>query len=179
MKFTTKRLFIGIRFENSKHQIEEFREKYLRILPVRFIPIKNLHVTLIPPWNEKNTENVKSLLLQQKNWVKPFYIEFTQVTFGPNKKHPRLIWAEGNPSRQLAVLKNSLEKLLNKSPLRRDFRLHMTLARFNQRDFKKFSIRKVEERISWRQKVTEFSLYESILQPGGVKYKILANISLV
>ncbi len=152
-------------------------EKAFSKLPVRWLLGKNLHITLVPPWYEENIEAV----IQKLNTVKStgvFDIEFNKVTFGPDPKRPRLIWAEGEASKPIVELKTALEKILNKEPERRLFRLHLTLARFRPETFSSFPIKELNEKVFWRDRVTSFLLMESRLSREGADYTTLREFPI-
>jgi 2'-5' RNA ligase len=147
---------------------------------LRWLSPKNLHVTLVPPWYQDDIQDVIDRL--QKVHGQPFAISFNQITFGPNPKAPRLIWAKGKASAELSDLKLSVEQILNTAindgRHLLQYQPHITLARFRAEDFGKFKARHLDEKISWHQKVESFALYESHLSPQGADYEILAEFKL-
>lgn len=171
-----RRIFIGIKASNKlQDEIKKWREKYIKILNVRWVPDKNLHVTLFPPWNEENPEELKCKL----NFLRKmphFFIKFNQVSYGPDKREKRLIWAKGEESKEMINLKKIIEEALLKKSINRTFKIHLTLARFKPRHFRLFKIKTLNENISWIEKVDSFSIFESKTLPSGAKYKILKEI---
>ncbi len=171
-----KRIFIGIKFRGNKKDLRVFRKKYSN-LSLRFISDKNLHITLIPPWYEENVSGIVSFLKEIK-LPSSFNVRLAKVELAPNKRKPHLIWAQGKAPKKLLHLKKIIEQKLNKFNFKREFKLHLTLARFKTRDFKKFPIKKIEEKINWNFKVSSFILYESILGKNGSKYRIIEKFKL-
>jgi 2'-5' RNA ligase len=142
------RVFIGIKIgEELQKKILEW-EKYYKNLPVRWLAPENLHITLIPPWEENIIEKAKGKLESIKKGK--FEIVFDKISFGPDSRYPRLIWAEGNL-------------------------FHLTLARFDPKKFKDFPIKKLNEKVDWQEKVSEVCLFQSF--PNSV-YKILHKVPL-
>ncbi len=138
----------------------------------------NIHITLIPPWREKDIEKVKQLLrLSIKNYH-PFKAEFNRISFGPNAKKPRLIWIEGKESKAMLSLKENLEKVLKKKKEKRDFKPHITIARFKEKDYFGFRIKEINGKVSWIENIEAIYLYESKTLPSGAEYKILGKIKL-
>ena len=164
-----KRIFVGIPILDHIHL--GFAQNLRQEKNIRWILPKNLHVTLAPPWYEKDINGIINRLKKVK--ANPFEITFNKISFGPNPKAPRLIWASGKAPEEIIKLKTSIEQVLSKQPEDRKFQMHATLARFKAEDFKKFGIHQLEETVSWRQKAEKFALYESHLSPQGADYEIL------
>ena len=153
-------------------------EKNYWNLPVRWLKGKNLHITLIPPWEEENIEKIKVALKMIKGNVGPFEIVFEKVEFGPHFDKPRLIWAEGQPPKEIIDLKNKLEKTLGVRGDTRPFQLHLTLARFRPETFSSFPVKQLREEVYWLEQVTSIVLMESHLLPKGSDYEVLEEVKL-
>lgn len=172
-----KRVFVGIKIgQDLYHSIDKWRKKYQN-LPIRWISNENLHVTLIPPWYEeegKVGEIIREIgeigVIRE---IGGFEISFSRICFGPTKRHPRLIWAEGEALRELIELKESVGRVLQKKPERRDYKLHLTLARFKLNEYNILPTENINDRILWKQNITEFYLFESRLSAKGAEYRIL------
>lgn len=175
----SKRIFVGIKASNSLlKEIKFWRVKYEKKLKVRWIADKNLHLTLIPPWYEKDIKQVKTILNNMTIELEPFTIQYIKVSFGPSKSHPRLIWATGKSSKRSIHLKILLEKKLEKTKEKRQFKPHLTIARFREKDFSGFPIKELNEKVNWIQKVNSFILFESKLSRKGAEYQVLEKIKL-
>lgn len=175
-----KRIFIAIgASEELQRKIKTWREKSSLKGP-RWLEGKNLHITLIPPWyeDEAGLERIKKLLLDFE-MPKSFEAHFQKITYGPDLKRPRLIWLEGEAPRELVELKNNLEKILDKRPEKRPLKLHLTIARFRPENFSSFSIKKLDEKINWREKISSVVLMESKLSSAGADYEIIFEKKLV
>src|SRR3989344_8389345 len=123
------RVFVAIKIsEELQKRILEWEEKY-KALPVRWLPPENLHITLIPPWEEKNVEEVKSKLskLSKLSKTGEFDILFNKVSFGPKPEHPRLIWAEGKSPENFKKLRKNTEQILGVYNNHPDEYIHVTL----------------------------------------------------
>ena len=163
--------------DNLQAEILEWEKGYSS-LPVRWLEGKNLHITLVPPWYEDDIEHIKEILSSIREKFGGFEIAFERVTYGPDPKRPRLIWAEGETPKALVALKAKIEEALGIRPESRPFKLHLTIARFRPEDFSQFSIKKLDERVSWHDAVRSFTLMESRLSPGGADYEIIKAIPL-
>lgn len=180
------RLFVAIKIsEELEDKAFEFRRRH-QYLPVRWLSRKNLHITLIPPWQTDDIETAKKLLhqisdktLKQISTIKsqPFDLNFDEITFGPTPKNPRLIWASGKTPPEIKNLKANLEKIFTRPPENRPFFLHLTLARFRPEDFHTFKTKNLHEKINWQEKVIEIVLMESHLSPKGAEYEILEKVN--
>lgn len=172
------RIFIAIPIsEKLQKEIVKYQGLYPD-LPVRWLEGKNLHITLIPPWEEGKIEEVKAILKSLENKFGLFEIYFNNVSFGPNFYNPRLIWATGKAPEQIVKLKKTLEENLKKPSEHNDFLLHLTLARFKPEDFKNFSIEKINDEINWRDTADEFVIMQSHLSRSGADYEILERYKL-
>lgn len=172
------RIFIGIKISKSLAEKTLGWKKKHNFLPVRWISEKNLHITLIPPFHEQNVDTIKTKIELLKNFSDSIVIEFNRLSFGPNPKYPRLIWATAKTSKKLIKLKKYLHKILDKQTERRPFSLHLTLARFSPKDFRKFPVKKLDEKISWEERILSVVVFKSILSPKGAQYRILKEVKL-
>jgi len=175
-----KRIFIAITIpKNLQQKIWDWQQSLTYQLPVRWLALKNLHLTLIPPWYEDNLEKIFLALDALPKKYPPFKIKFSQVTFGPNRYQPRLIWATGETPQASLVLQKALGSLFpHLKSEKRPFRLHLTLARFRPEQFASFPIKNLNEIINWQTDVTSISLMQSHLSKTGADYEILKDIKL-
>jgi len=179
-----KRLFVALPIsEKLQAEIAAWEKKFSQ-LPVRWLAGKNLHITLVAPWEEAE-ENIPGILEILKNYrndpaLKNFpkitEIDFSKVRFGPSPFTPRLIWAEGETPAELTELKKTLGRVLN-LPDHRPFSPHLTLARFRPEEFNGFSIKELDESIDWTETFTDFVLMESRLLPDGADYRIMERFA--
>jgi len=182
MRDKPARVFIAIGItEKLQAEILEW-EKDWQVLPVRWQSGKNLHITLIPPWHESDPDTVMRLLKNSSGRLAPFEIEFTSVRFGPSPEHPRLIWTEGKPNQEILALKQMVEKATGHkseySKVGEEWRMHITLAKFNEQDFPTFTIKKLDQAVSWKQEVNHVHLMESHEDASGTDYTLLEEVSI-
>lgn len=170
----SKRVFIGIPIsEKLKRFIKSWSKKNIKDNNFRIIPSQKLHITLIPPWNEKQIQIIADKLDNISNIIQPFKINFTKITPGPIKKLPRLIWLEGKKNNEAVLLKKELERILNKKGSSREFIPHITITRFNHRKSNIYNFNRMNKEINLKEEVNRICLYESTLSPKGSQYKIL------
>lgn len=172
------RIFIAIKISPEIQEKTDNWKARFTSLPVRWIHRDNLHITLIPPWEEKNIPEIINMAEKIKGRILPFDIEFNKITYGPDINKPRLIWAEGDAVKSLVHLNKEIAKLLGAKQSVRDFKLHLTLARFRPEDYIDFQVKKLNEKIDWKEKVDSVCIMESLTKSGGADYKVLKNISL-
>ncbi len=175
-----KRLFIAIIIPVNLQEKIGLWEQSLRFqLPVRWLALKNLHLTLIPPWYEEDLNKIYLTLDTLPRISFPVKITFSQVCFGPNAHQPRLIWAIGETPGTLTSLQKKLWSLLpHLSSEKRPLRMHLTLARFRPEQFDNFPIKNWQEKIDWQTNVTSVVLMQSHLSKTGADYEILKEYQL-
>lgn len=175
-----KRIFIGIpASEELQKMVTDWKNSRndLLGLPIRWVNGKNLHLTLAPPWYEDNVEQI-GIKLDSLAGFRNFEIEFIKICYGPNLSNPRLIWAEGLPSKKLEGLKRRMEEIFKVKNENHPWLPHLTIARFKPEDNKKISAKIINEKISWKEKIESLALFESKLSPNGAKYDILYKVKL-
>ena len=97
-----------------------------------------------------------------------------------------MVWAQGEKIKELADVKQDLEKSLmdsgiNFTPENRDFRPHITLGRIRTWEWRKIEQEEkpeVNEEISLNFEVNSIEVMESQLRREGPKYTILESIKL-
>jgi len=176
-----KRIFISLPISDDlREKIFLWREDFLRknsnlkdSFKIRWLEGKNLHITIIPPWYEKDTLKIENRISQVIKEFKPFGVVFEKIELGPSPFSLRLIWLSGNVPKEILDLKKRLEDALDIKPERRPFKLHLTIARFNPNDFLSSGIKRVEEKIFWQEKISSLLIMESHLLKSGADYEIL------
>nr|MBI5456041.1 RNA 2',3'-cyclic phosphodiesterase [Candidatus Levybacteria bacterium] len=170
-----KRIFVALGISKGLiKKIQAWREAR-HDFPVRWISDKDLHITIISPWYSGRVERVIEKVKYANIALEPFSVQFKKISFGPKPEHPRLIWAEGESSGTV-VLENQLKRLFRKRKEKRDFLLHLTIARFAPNDFPSFPVKKLNGNINWKERINSFLIMESHLRRSGAAYEILSKI---
>ena len=185
------RIFIAINLpEDIKKRLSDYQKKWIT-LPVRWTKKDNLHITLVFLGYLNDEELLEVIKISQevasKNLV--FSINLNKILYGPPQKFPpRMIWAEGEESQELAELQKDLENSLYSSPLKgvkegeiRPYSPHITLARIKTWEFKQVEPEEregVNEEISLSFPVESIEVMESSLKKGGPEYIILESCPL-
>ena len=172
------RIFVALEISEKFQQEISAWENNRQHLPARWIAPKNLHITLLPPWEENNIDLIKNKLKDIKMEFDSIDLGFNSISYGPNPREPRLIWASGQAPNNIILLKKKIEESLYIKSEPRKFLLHLTLARFNQYDFKNFKVKEINERVDWNDVIKSFVIMESRLLPGGADYVILDEFNL-
>ena len=64
----------------------------LEPFPVRLIAPADIHLTLVPPWNEVSIPEAVGKLGRVTDRFGVFTLEFRHVGYGPQPRRPRLLW---------------------------------------------------------------------------------------
>lgn len=182
------RIFIAINLpEEIKKELFAYSEKWPE-LPAKWTAKDNLHITLEFLGNLTD-EEIGEVCMAVKDVVERhncFNLNINQILYGPpNKMPPRMVWAEGEKSKELSLLREDLEKSLMQKvsfvPEERSFAPHITLARISAWEFKGIE---PEERPEINEKteliftVESIEVMESELHRGGPQYTILESHNL-
>jgi RNA 2',3'-cyclic 3'-phosphodiesterase len=111
----------------------------------------------------------------------PVEARFRGAGFFPNERHPRVFWSGVDASPNLAELARDVDTRLSSLGIAaetREFRPHLTLARFKSEDGLprlREEIKKLEPFDFGSMRADEFHLFQSQLGAGGAKYTKLAT----
>ena len=184
-----KRVFVAVNLpKNIKNKLGEYQDEWTE-LPVRRTKKENLHITLIflGYLLDEDIPEVNQVAGEAASKSKTFLINLNKICYGPPKKlPPRLIWAEGEESKELDQLKNNLEKLLTtaeKAPpsINRTFLPHITLGRIKAWEWKQIEPEerpRIEKEINLNFEVSSIDIMESRLKREGAEYIILESFKL-
>jgi len=181
------RIFIAINLpEEVKRELAGFYDKWPE-LPAKWTSRDNLHITLefLGDLTDNEIGDACQIVKEVAKRHKSFDIVLNKVLYGP-QKIPRMVWADGEKSEELADLKNDLQEyLLEKITFRpetsKGFIPHITLARISEWEFKKFDLDErpeINEDIDLVFTVESIEVMESELHRGGPQYTILESHNL-
>jgi len=193
------RIFIAINLpEEIKKQLVFLQSKWSE-LPIRWTEKENLHITLVFLGYVRDEElmTISEIVKEAALKTQPFLIALKRICYGPSshnksgsdlstKKLPRMIWVEGEKSRELGKLKGDLEtglerKISGFEKENRAYSPHLTLGRIKQWEFKTIDPEErpvVDEEISLSCEVNSIEIMESKLKPKGPDYFVLESILL-
>lgn len=183
-----RRVFIAINLpQEIKQELLEIQKRF-PTLPCRWIKSESLHLTLAFLGNLNDEEILKVIeaVKETADQRQSFSFFLNKICYGPGKKMPpRLVWIEGQKSKELAEIKNKLDNLLteniNYKPDKRDFLPHITLARvktFNWRRLGPEQRLEVDLTVDLEIPVNSIQVMESQLKRTGAEYKIIQSIGL-
>ena len=179
------RIFIAINLpEEIKRELFLYSKKWPE-LPAKWTSKDNLHITLefLGDLTDVEIGDVCRITSEVAKRHSAFDISLDKIVYGPPKKMPpKMIWAMGEPSKELTNLKKDLQKALLESirfaPEVRDFSPHITLARISSFAFRQFEaeeIPEINESIDLLFTVESIEVMESELKRGGPVYTVLES----
>ncbi len=182
------RVFIAINLpEDVKKQLFLYSQRWPE-LPAKWMAKDNLHITLefLGDLTDVEIADVCKIAGEVAEKHNAFSINLNKVLYGPPKKMPpRMVWAEGKKSDDMADLKEDLQECLQEevsyTPERKGFVPHITLARISEWEFKKIEPEErpeINEDIDLTFTVESIEVMESELKRGGPKYTILESHQL-
>jgi len=183
------RVFIAINLpEEIRRELVKYYDKWPE-LPAKWTSKDNLHITLefLGDLTDIEIADVCKVVSEISQRHTSFPLVLNKILYGPPKKMPpRMVWAEGEKSDELADLKADLQELLLEKisfkPEERSFSPHITLARISEWEFKKFDIDErpeVNEDIDLTFTAESIEVMESELKRGGPVYTILESHQLI
>jgi len=184
------RIFIAINLpEDIKKKLVEYQEKWPE-LPIRWTKKENLHITLIFLGYLSDEELVEVCNIAKEVALRnsSFSVNLKKIIYAPPKKMPpRMVWVEGEKSKEFTQLRDDLEKSLfasdkvHFSPEERAFSPHITLGRIRSWEFRQIEPEErpeVTEEINLNFEVNSIEVMESQLKRGGAEYTILESCPL-
>jgi RNA 2',3'-cyclic 3'-phosphodiesterase len=170
------RVFIGIRIAP---EIASQLAKFAAVLPsppVRPVAPADIHLTLVPPWNEASIADAVAKLGGVATRFGAFSLVFQHVGYGPQQRRPRLLWVDCAASDEIVALRNALLERFG-AVEERPFLPHVTLARIRSKGPSIAKNHPIDEPLSLAQHVESIELFQSP-PPGGSGYSVLASLKL-
>jgi len=182
-----RRIFVAINLpQDIKNQLARREDKW-KDLPARWTQKDQLHITLefLGYLNDIETAEVCKKTAEVAESQEIFSVSLNKIIYAPpGKIPPKMIWATGEKSKELSLLKSNLQKSLLEAvrfkPEERDFSPHVTLSRINEWEFKTMDqdeIPEVDEDINLAFTVESIEVMESELKRGGPVYTVLQSCS--
>lgn len=184
-----RRLFIAINIpKDIKLKISKKRDLLESLIPgLRFIGEENWHLTVVFLGQQSDgalLPIVKSMKDQIPKFACP-EINFSDISYGPLRGTPRMIWLNGNEntSKTISELKIALEDELIKNGVRfklenREFLAHLTMAKFSETLRNELPELGDEFRdLNWLFEAEGLDLMESRQSGKGAEYEVLQRIN--
>jgi len=170
------RVFVALKVapEIARDLAQMARE--LERFPVRLIAPDDIHLTLVPPWNETSIPTAVEKLCGVAEKAAPFSLAFVHLNYGPQPQRPRLLWAECAAGEELTALHAALLLVFGQND-DRPFRPHVTVARIRGNGAAVARKQPIDRALSFLQQVETIELMQS--PPAGeVGYRVLASLRL-
>jgi len=170
------RVFVGLKIAPAiAQELAQYAHR-IEHAPSRFVPCDDIHLTLVPPWNENSIADVIGELRTTSSRLAPFPLAFTRLSYWPYHRRPHLLCVECTPSDELAALQSALLKAFGQTN-DRPFKPHVTLARL-KRGAKPASAKSaLDQDLALEQSIDTVELFQSP-KPPAKGYAILASAPL-
>jgi 2'-5' RNA ligase len=180
-----RRVFIAINLPDSVKNNLSAQQLKWEELPCRWTKKESLHITLafLGYLNDEELVELCRITKEVVSRHEPFFVSLKKIIYGPPNHPLRMVWVQGEESKQLASLKKDL---LNSLPIEKEkesrhFAPHITLGRLKQWEFKAIETQerpKIDEDISLNFEVKSIDIMESELKRGGSEYAIIESYPL-
>ena len=170
------RVFVGLKVAPEIAQKLAQFASALERFPTRFTPSEDIHLTLVPPWDETCIPDAIEKLRAALSGSGPFLLTFTRLSYWPDRRHPRLLCAECLPTDEIAALQSALSCAFDQKDAK-PFRPHVTLARMQRGSQAAAGKKEMDRKLSLVQSIDTVQLFQSRTQ-AGENYHILASLPL-
>lgn len=170
------RVFLGVKIAPDLSDQLASLVKELREEQVKFVSPGDIHLTLVPPWNEASIDEAIQKMRLIVSKFGAFALELRELNYGPEAKRPRLLWAECAAPDEAIALRGALLDLFGQKD-DRPFRPHVTLARLRGNGAAIACRHPIDRPLSFVQYVESVELFRSP-PAGATGYKVLASAPL-
>ena len=170
------RVFIGLKVAPEIADELARLAKSIEQPSVRLIAPADIHLTLVPPWNEPSIPEATEKLRRVTGRFAAFRLTFEHVGYGPQKRRPRLLWVSCAAGDEIARLHAALREAFGERD-ERPFQPHVTIARMREKGFAIARRHPIDQPLSLRQRVETVELFQSP-PPGASGYRVLASLRL-
>ena len=170
------RIFVALRISPDIALALAQYGRDLEQFSVRPVAPADIHLTLVPPWNEVSPAEAVEKLRRVVDRFCPFTLTFRHVGYGPEPKRPRFLWAECVASKEIAEFRVALIQAFGQAD-ERPFRPHVTIARLRDKGRALARKHPLDQDLALTQRIESIELMQSP-PPDGSGYKILASVPL-
>ena len=170
------RVFVGLRIAPEIAKQLAQLAAGLERPSVRPVAPADIHLTLVPPWNETSTADAIEKLGRLVSKFDAFWLIFQHVGYGPQPRRPRLLWADCAATDEIAALRTTLLQAYGQTD-ERPFQPHVTLARIRADGPAIARKYPIDQPLSLTQRVETIEFFQSP-PPGAKGYRILASLRL-
>ena len=170
------RVFVALRIAPEIAAALAEMARVLERFSVRLIAPADIHLTLVPPWNETEIPAAVEKLHGVAERAAPFALAFKHLNYGPHARRPRLLWAECAGSMELSALHAALLAAFGQSE-ERPFRPHVTVVRIRGNGAAVARRQPIDRELALEQPVETVELMQS--PPADERgYRVLASLKL-
>lgn len=170
------RIFVGLKMTPEiAGSLAAIAERIERV-PLRLVSEDDIHLTLVPPWNETSIPDAVEKLSKALAGFEGFSLSFERLCYGPERHRPRLVWVECTASPEIETLQGALLEAFGQVN-ERPFRPHVTLARIERNDSAMARLHPVDQRLTLAQPIRSVELFRSP-PPGMRGYQVVASLPL-
>ncbi len=161
--------------------ISEELQDSLRGVPVRWVPVENIHITLkfLGDVSESNLDLLKEMIVSETSRHAPLEISAGELGAFPSIRRPRVLWVNVQAPPELVALQRAIDNetaRLGYDREDRPFSPHLTLGRVS-RNANSTDARRISEVLEGYKlgyigaaRIREVILYRSDLYPSGAVY---------
>jgi 2'-5' RNA ligase len=171
-------------------QVSAQLRKRLEGVPVRWVPVDNIHLTLkfLGDVSLANVDMLKKILLTEVDGHHAFEISVGGLGAFPSPRRPRVVWVGVEAPAELTAVQNGIETAMARlgyAKEERPFSPHLTLGRVSRnavvQDERLIgeAIEAIKLGFLGVARVNLVHLYKSDLHPNGAVYTRLFTASLV
>jgi 2'-5' RNA ligase len=172
----TARVFVGLKVAPDIASELARLARTLECFAVRLVAPADIHLTLVPPWDEPAPSEAIEKLRVVAGQFGAFPLTVQHVGYGPDPRRPRLLWADCAASDEIAALRRALLEAYRQTD-DRPFLPHVTLARIRGNGRMIARERPIDQELSLTQRVESVELFQSPPQ-GERGYRVLAAAPL-
>jgi 2'-5' RNA ligase len=170
------RIFVALRIAPEIAGELAQMARTLERFAVRLIAPADIHLTLVPPWNETSIPAAIETLRGVADKAAPFALAFEHLGYGPQPRRPHLLWADCAAGEELAALHSDLLAAFGRND-ERPFRPHVTVARIRGNGAAVARKQPIDRALAFSQRVESVELMQS--PPAGeTGYRVLASLPL-
>jgi 2'-5' RNA ligase len=170
------RIFVGLKINSDIADQLAALAGELRGTRARLVATSDIHLTLVPPWQEVSLDQAIGSLRKVAGMFAPFSLKFHHLGYGPQPRRPSLLWVDCAATEEFAALRDSLMQAFGQEDSR-PFRPHVTLARI--RDAERSFARRhpIDKDLDLVQMARTVELFQS--PPlGATGYRVVASVEL-
>jgi len=179
----TRRLFVGIPLSSQlRKRLMQEMENWPKEAVLRTTE-ENLHVTLffLGFVQEEEVGDMCRRVGEVCRDVESFELAFTGTKLMESKESPKMIWLTGEPSDELRLLLEKIEKAFSSFiSEKKVYRPHITLAKIKKSKWLKLEDKPVlRETVSLNETVENIAVFESLPIDGKRRYEAIDTFSLL